>query len=48
VVAGAMAAYLLLAWFGRLSGGKSRAESLPLGDQAAPFGVVGRLRNDAV
>ncbi len=48
VVAGVLAAYLLLAWFGRLEGGATRQEPLPLGDDAATFGVVARLRNDAV
>ena len=48
IVAGAMAAYLLLAWFGRLSGGKTRRELLPLAGEEVPFGVVVRLGNDAV
>ncbi len=56
IVVGAMAAYLLLAWFGRLSGGKLPEESrgqqgvLPLADDGMPFGhvVVARLGNDAV
>jgi sodium transport system permease protein len=48
IVAGAMAAYLLLAWFNRLSGGRSRDASLPMADEAVPFVVVARLGNDAV
>jgi sodium transport system permease protein len=48
IVAGAMAACLLLAWFGRLSGGKTRRESLPPAGEEVPFGVVARLGNDAV
>jgi sodium transport system permease protein len=50
IVTGAMAAYLLLAWFSRLSAGKSAEEStvestlrgphgvLPLADEGVPFG----------
>jgi sodium transport system permease protein len=56
IVVGAMAAYLLLAWFSRLSGGKLPEESrgqqgvLPSADDGMPFGhvVVARLGNDAV
>ena len=41
ILVGSLAAFLLLAWFRRLSGAKPREETLPLV-------VVARLKSDAV